>query len=497
MSPLRKLAGQTAIYGISSIIGRLMNFLLTPIYTRIFLEGQYGVITEVYAYITFLLVLLTFGMETTYFRFVSKAKSPLEKEEVFGTSFFFVLGLSAVFMLLMSYFSQPIAEILKYAANPEYVLWFGIIVGLDAIIAIPMAHLRHLSKARTFMSVSLLTIGVNIGLNLFFLVYCRGIYENDPNSTNWLVNTFYNPEIGLGYVFISNLISSVLRLLLLTPLILSIRLRFSPVFLKKAMRYAFPLMILGLAGIANETFDRAFMTHLLPLPEAEARAQLGIYGACYKVALLLSLGIQAFRFAAEPFIFAQEQHLGSKKIYADIMKYYFIVALLISLTLICLPDIALLLIGEEFRAGKGIIPILLAAYVCFGAVFNLSFWYKLNDKTMYGALIAVTGAIITVFLNILLVPKIGFYGAAWATLASYFTMMIFSYFLGQKHYPIPYNVKRICFYILFAFALSMLKLNFSIDNIVASYSISLVLILAFIAAVLLSEKQLYKLLKIR
>jgi len=450
MSSLRTLLGQTAIYGVSSIVGRMVNFfILTPFYTRIFEKGEYGVVTELYAFVAFLLVFLTYGMETAFFRFSSHQSDPVKRQSIFSTGFYSLLATSGLFIIAVYLFEKDITSALGYASRPELILLFAWIVAIDALVTLPFARLRLENKAIYFATVNLVSIAVNIGLNLFFYLYCPAAYANG----NDFVVAFYDPAFGIGYVLVANLIGSLVKLLLLLPAFKGLRHGFDLNLYRRLLPYALPLLFLGLAGIVNETFDRAFFRKISGLPNDEATAQLGIYGACYKVAMLLSIGIQAYRFAAEPFIFSLKKGEERDKIQADIMKYYFVVALFISLALISFDQFALLLIGEEYRVGADVIPILLGAYVCFGAIFNLSFWYKLNDKTLYGALIATAGAIVTVALNLILVPEIGYYGSAWATLAAYLVMMFVSFGLMRRHHPVSYDLKEIASYLLLTGAL--------------------------------------------
>ncbi len=467
MSPLRKLAGQTAIYGVSSILGRVMTFLLTPLYTRVFLREEYGVVTELYAWVAFAIVILTYGMETTFFRFGSKAESTSERDTVFSTAFISILTSTAVFVGLVWMNLEAVSDALRYSGHPEYILYFTLIVALDVLCAIPLARLRMLDKAIPFAAINLISIFTYIGLNLFFLIYCPYAL-NESGFGHSFIKSIYDPSFGIGYIFISNLIASGLKFVLLIPWIGGIKNGWSLSLFKKLMPYAFPLLLLGVGGIINETFDRAFFTELSGLSEEAARVELAVYGACYKVAMLLSIAIQAYRFAAEPFVFSLFGQDNEKKTQADIMKYYVIVGALISLAIMCFLDLALLLVGPEFRSGKGVIPILLAAYLCFGAVFNLSFWYKLGDKTKYGAVIAFVGAGITVLLNVILVPKIGYYGSAWATLAAYLAMLVTSFALSRKHHPIPYDFKAIMKYVGLALGLIIIH-QFLQDNMWIKY----------------------------
>ena len=301
MSPLRSLLGQTAVYGVSSIVGRVMNFfVLTPFYTRIFTRGEYGVVTELYAYVAFLLVILTYGMETAFFRFASKAEEQRERMIIFSTAAISILTTSSLFLLFVITGQNSISEVLGYSSRPEFIVLFGWIIAIDTLVTIPFARLRLEGKAFQFAGINLLSIAVNIGLNLFFFLYCPNALENG----NSFVTEFYKPEFGIGYVFVANLGGSVTKLIFLLPTLVGIRFGFSFRLFKTLLPYSLPLLFLGLAGIVNETFDRAAFEWLSGLPTEEAESELGIYGACYKVAMLLSIGIQAYRFAAEPFIFS-------------------------------------------------------------------------------------------------------------------------------------------------------------------------------------------------
>ncbi len=491
MTALRKLAGQTAIYGVSSIIGRVMNFLLTPLYTRVFVAGEYGVVTELYALVAFLIVFLTYGMETAFFRFGSRAKTAEERNKIFSTALLCLLITSTLFITLISLNLGAVSGFLGYTDHPEYILYFTWIVALDAVATIPLARLRLRDKPIPFASINLLSIFTNIGLNLFFILYCPKAFLDSAAFGHDLIVRFYDPQFGIGYIFLANLISSGVKFLALTPWMSGIRHGFHKSIVKQLLPYALPLLLLGLAGIVNETFDRLLFKRLSGLPDDLAEIQLGIYGACYKVAMLLSIGIQAYRFAAEPFVFSLAENKDRDKTQSDIMKYYFIVAIFITLTILCFLDLAVLLIGESFRSGMGVIPILLAAYVCYGAVFNLSFWYKLNDKTIYGMLIAISGAVVTILLNVLMVPYIGYYGSAWATLGAYLVMLFLSYYLGQQRHPVEYDLKSIFFYIFFGSGLYIVHLILPFEGILG-YIFSAVLVLVFAGTVLKKEKRIFR-----
>ncbi len=320
MNPLKKLAGQTAIYGLSSVVGRLLNYLLVPLYTRYFLPEEYGVVTELYAYVAFLVIILTYGLETAFFRFSQTEKN---NRVVYSTSLISLLFTSLLFIFLMFTFSESISSSIGYPNNQEYVKWFAIIIGLDAISSISFAKLRALNKATRFALIRLVNIFVNIGLNLFFIIYCPYAIENNLPSLNF-VNSVYSSSVGVGYIFVANLFASVVTILMLLPEMINSVWVFDKKLWGKMMIYASPLLIAGLAGITNETIDRILLKYLLP-DNLNVSKEIGLYGAFYKLSIIMILFIQTFRFAAEPFYFAQEREVNSKKIYADVMKYFVIV----------------------------------------------------------------------------------------------------------------------------------------------------------------------------
>jgi O-antigen/teichoic acid export membrane protein len=463
MTALRKLAGQTAVYGVSSIAGRLLNYLLFPLHTRVFEPEAYGAITELYAFVAFLLVTLTYGMETAFFRFAGAEASAEGKSRVFSTAFISILSTTALFLIMVLPNAGSIAGVLDYGDNPNYITYFAIIVGLDVLTTVPFARLRLLNKPLAFVMVNLGSIGLFILLNVFFLMYCPLAFEEEHVIGHSFVQSFYNPAFGIGYVFVANLVSSAFKFALLSPWMRDVFRGFHLSVARKLYPYALPLLLLSLAGIVNETFDRAYFISLSPLPEKEARAALGVYGACYKVAMLLSIGIQAYRFAAEPFVFSIAKG-ESNNTQALVMKYYVIVAALITLTLLCFLDLAMLMVGESMREAAGVVPVLLLAYFCFGVVFNLSFWFKLHDKTRYGALIALLGAAVTIGLNVWLIPIYSYYACAWATLAAYAAMMFLSYFLGQRHHPIAYPLRDIFLYVAVAAGLYLLHILLGFES---------------------------------
>lgn len=443
MNPLKKLASQTAIYGLSSVVGRLLNYLLVPLYTRYFIPEEYGVVTELYAYVAFLVIVLTYGLETAFFRFSQKENN---NRIVYSTSLISLIFTSLLFICFMFSFSENISALIGYSTNQEYVKWFALIIGLDAISSISFAKLRAQNKATRFALIRLVNIFINIGLNLFFIIYCPYVIENDLQSLNF-VNSVYSQSVGVGYIFIANLIASVVTIFMLLPEMINSVWIFDKKLWKKMMIYALPLLLAGLAGMTNETIDRILLKYLLPENINSAR-EIGLYGAFYKLSVIMILFIQTFRFAAEPFFFSQERQVNAKKIYADVMKFFVIVLAFIFLLVTTFYNFFINFLGSDYHDERGflVVSILLLANLFLGIYYNLSIWYKLTEKTIYGAGLAVFGATITVILNFILIPYIGFVGSAVATLICYFSMMIASFILARKHYPIPYNFSRILLY---------------------------------------------------
>ena len=480
MNPLKQLAGQTAIYGLSSIVGRLLNYLLVPLYTRYFIPAEYRVVTELYAYVAFLVIILTYGLETAFFRFSQKQ---YDKKLVYSTSLISLIVSSILFVILMISSQQSIANWWEYPQNPEYIMCFALIIGLDAISAISFAKLREQRKAARFALVRLVNIFINIGLNLFFIIYCPYALENGLPTTDF-VNSVYDPKVGVGYIFIANLFASGVTILMLLPEMIKSSWTFNTMLWKKMMWYAFPLLVAGLAGMTNETIDRILLKQLLPVG-VDKMAAIGVYGAFYKISIIMILFIQTFRFAAEPFFFSQEKQHNSRKTYADVLKYFTILASLIFLSVMLYLDVVKHFIGSSFHSKEGIeiVPILLMANLFLGIYYNLSIWYKLTEKTGYGAILAIFGAVITIILNIILIPKIGFIGSAWATLFCYFSMMIASLLIGRKHYAIPYDLKRVFTYIFLSFALYKISVYFE-----TSMLINTVYLFVFIIVVFVLEK---------
>ncbi|MEY4593624.1 MAG: hypothetical protein RIQ47_34 [Bacteroidota bacterium] len=437
MSIYKKLAGQTAIYGLSSILGRLLNYLLVPLYTRVFETGEYGVVTQFYAYAAFLNILFTYGLETAFFRFNQTENN---RPQVYSTALLSLLLTSVVLFFGITIFAEPIAASFVAADQldhrlPLYVIWFAGILACDAITAIPFARLRQQNKAIRFALIRLVNIVLNIGFNLFFLVGCPKWLAQNPDS--W-VASIYDPSYGVGYVFLSNLLASVVTLLLLLPELRPLTNGFDSALWKKMMRYSLPLMVAGFAGMINETFDRIMLPRLVADPTT-ALDQLGIYGACYKLSIVMTLFVQTFRYASEPFFFSQAGKEDARMIYARVMDWFVLGCAFIFAAVMLFMDIFQLFIGEKFRVGLPVVPILLMANLCLGVYLNISIWYKLTGKTSWGAWFSVFGAVVTVLLNFILIPTLGYIGAAWATLICYALMMVVSYFVGQRFYKVPYD----------------------------------------------------------
>ncbi|MEA3317636.1 MAG: oligosaccharide flippase family protein, partial [Bacteroidota bacterium] len=401
MKHLKNLVGQTLLYGLGTIVPRVLNFLiLTPFFTRTFSKAEYGVFSELYAYVVFLLVLLIYGMETAFFRFT---ESENDYRKVFSTSIISLFVTSSVFLILTNIFSSELASLIGYEHNSQYISWFCIIVAIDAFMAIPFAKLRFLNKATKFGIIKIFNVLINIGLILFFYKLLPIIINNNPNSA---FSVFYNPNMGIGYAFIANLIASVFTFVVLIPEIFNVKLNFDFSLLKRMLKYAFPLLIVGLAGMINEVIDKILLKYLVT-DAGNPMEQVGIYSANYKLAVLMTLFIQMFRYAAEPFFFSRMKDKNAKVLYADVMKYFIVFGLLIFLGVTLYIDIFKHYIGSNFHSGLRIVPIVLLANLFLGIIYNLSIWYKLNNKTKYGAYIAIFGALVTLGLNFLLVPKIG------------------------------------------------------------------------------------------
>ena len=494
MTAIKKLAGQTAIYGIPSILGRVLTYLLVPLYTRVFLPEEYGNVSVFYAYASLLKVILTYGMETAFFRFNEQEK---DKEKVYSTGMISLFVTTTLFLLFISLFSSKVAQWIDYPGYKNYIIWFGWILALDAISAIPFARLRAQNKAKRFATINMVNIILNIGFNLFLILLCPYILHHSADSLfAKFIKLFYRTDWGIEYIFISNLIASIVTLLLLLPEIVITKLKIHPDLWKKMLFYAFPLLFAGMAGIINETFDRLLLRYLLPVSRDMATYQVGIYAACYKISIMMTIFIQAYRYAAEPFFFAQAKEKDAKVLYARIMDYFIIVVSLIFLvTMVYLDDFIMpALVDEKYWGGKGVVPILMLANLFLGVYFNLSIWYKLTGKTSWGAWFSVIGAVITLVLNFWWIPLTsdhliyGYYGSAWATFICYASMMILSYVVGQKYFPIKYNLRKFFGYLGLSFLLYVVSIYIRPDSLLLRIGFHSFLLLIFVVIVWLIEK---------
>jgi O-antigen/teichoic acid export membrane protein len=442
LNPLKRLASQTAVYGVSSVVGRFLNYLLVPLFTYTFAPAQYGVVSEFYAYMGFLAVLLVFGLETGYFRFRDGDGST--PEHVYSTALRFVILTNGAFVLAAWLLRQPVADLLRHGAHPEYIWWVGAILAMDSVGAVAFARLRAEQRAARFAAIKVIEIGVNIGLNLFFIVLCRRAFETNPHSA---LGALWSPAVGVGYIFLANLAGSAVKLVLLGPLLVGVLDGFDRALFARLIRYSLPMVVIGFAGIINEMLDRAALKYLLPYDMTTNMAQLGIYSACYKLSILMSLFIQAFRYAGEPFFFAYARQTGARETYARVLNYFVIFCVMIFLAVTLYIDVFKYFIGAPYRVGLKVVPVLLLANLMLGVYVNLSIWYKLTDQTLMGAWVSLVGAAVTVGLLLWWVPLFGYMGAAWATLVCYATMVLLSWLLGRRYYPVPYDLKRLLGYI--------------------------------------------------
>lgn len=444
MSSIQRFLKQTAIYGITTVVSRLFNFILTPLFTGVFQPGIYAIFTKMYASASLINVILAFGMESTFFRYLNKHED--KKQEVYNNTFFCIAAISTLFLITGIVFSTPIAA--YFATDPSqladykiYVHYFVWLLFIDAICVIPFAKVRADERPMRYSLIKFLNIGSFIGFNLFFLFVVPAIIKYGGWLGQWC-ETWYRTE-WIGYVFISNLIASVLTLILLIPELAKLQLKFDKGLFGKMVAYSWPVLVANLSFVINENLDKMIINQL-----GVSEYNLGVYGAVCKIAVFLSLFITAFRLGAEPFFFSHAKNTNARQTYAMILNYFVIALAVIFVGLIANIDILKHFIDSKYWVGLNAVPFLLLGYVFLGIYVNLSIWYKLSDQTKFGLYISVAGALITIILNILLVPKYGYMGSAWVSMLAYFVMMLISYVLGQKHYPIPYNLKRMIIYLL-------------------------------------------------
>jgi len=472
MNDVKKLAGQTLVYGLGTIVPRFLNYIvLTPFYTRVFInKAEYGVVTELYAWMVIALILLTYGMETAYFRFANKENDPAK---VYSTSIITLLTTSASFAFLVFCFIGPVSSFFNYSDHPEYIKMFALIVAIDAFSAIPFAYLRSKKKPLIFSTLKILNVVVSLGLAYFFLKFAPDILKN---GGTWVLKV-YNPDFKVGYVFLSNLLGSLFTLILLLPFIIQVKPSFDMGLLKRMLSYSWPLLVGGLAGCLNDVLDKILLRRMLG---DEGLATVGVYGAGYKVAILMSLFIQMYRFAAEPFFFERAGHKDRKETYVITMKYFVIAMVILYLGINLYMDFVQILIGRIYRESLVIVPIVSLAYLMFGIFINQSIWYKIEDKTIIGVYLTIIGAAVTVLLNILFIPRFGYMASAWATFASYFTMVIASFWIGQKHYPVNYDIKGMILYIGMAVIMILIQRLINSHSVLINTLVATALMLLFI-----------------
>ena len=461
MGKLKTIFKDTAIYGLSSIVGRFLNYLLVPLYTAKFsaASGGYGIITNIYAYVALILVLLTFGMETTYFRFTNKTHT--DSETVYSTTLISVGTVSLLFAVLVLLLLSPISQLMGYGEHPDYVGVMAVTVAIDAFLCIPFAHLRQQKKALKFAALKLLNIVMSILLNVFYFVWMNG---ND-----------------VGYVFYINLFCTAMLAVCLMTEYVGFRWKLDTKLLRTMLSYSWPILVLGIAGILNQTADKMLFPYIYQ--GADMREQLGIYGACSKIAMIMAMITQAFRFAYEPIVFAGVKDKDQHEMYTQAMKYFVIFTLLAFLLVVGYMDILKYIVrNQDYWVGLKVVPIVMAAEIMMGIYFNLSFWYKLIDKTIWGAVFSGIGCLVLLVVNIVFVPRYGYMACAWGGFAGYGVAMLASYFVGQKYYPLAYPLKEIGMYVVIAVVLTMAMYKVHEDQPMwLSLTVNTLLILIFVA----------------
>ena len=496
MASIKKLASQTAYYGISSILGRMLNYALVPLHTRVLLHQQdYGVVGELFSYVTFLNIIFLYGMETTFFRFASKAE---DQQKIYNNTFSSVLFTTIALCSILFLSSPYLLNLLSLGNSTalyriEYIYLFIAIMGIDAITAIPFAKLRLDNRPFKFAGIRIAIITINVFLNIYFLLFCPYWKSLHPDS---ILASFYVETNGVYYIFLSQFIATAATLIFLYKEIIQVKLRWVWNEMKPLLIFALPLLFGGLAGMTNETLDRILLKYYLPGTMEERLAQIGIYNAAYKLSIFMTLAVQAFRMAAEPFFFSIHKNEDSKAVYAKVMNYFVLVCTVIFLGVVLHLSLFELILGEGYRAGLGVVPILLFANLFLGIYMNLSIWYKVSDKTIYGAYITFIGAILTIVLNIVLIPKLGYLGSAYATAICYFAMSAICYFAGQKYYHVPYSVKTIFKYIflmLVFYAVSIgIKSFLPSSSLILNQSVDTLLFIIYIGYAFLQFKNLRK-----
>ena len=473
MGKLTTIFKDTAIYGLSSIIGRFLNYLLVPLYTAQFsaASGAYGIITNIYAYVALAMVLLTFGMETTYFRFTNKTHT--DSETVYGTTLITVGSISLLFAVLVLLLLSPISQLMGYGDHPDYVGVMAVTIAIDAFLCIPFAHLRQQRKALKFAALKLLNIMVSILLNLIYFYFMEGK--------------------DVGYVFYINLACTVMLAVCLITEYTGFRWRLDTKLLRTMLSYSWPILVLGIAGILNQTADKMLFPYIYK--GSDMHAQLGIYGACSKIAMIMAMITQAFRFAYEPIVFAGVKDKDQREMYTKAMKYFIIFTLLAFLIVVGYIDLLKYIVrNSDYWVGLKVVPIVMAAEIMMGIYFNLSFWYKIIDKTIWGAVFSGIGCAVLLLVNIIFVPKYGFMACAWGGFAGYGVAMLASYFVGQKYYPLNYPLKDIALYVwLTIMAFTVMVIVRGSQSLLVSLSVNTLFILLFVVVIIRRDLPMSKL----
>lgn len=444
MTSIKKLAGQTVWYGMPRIVARFLNFGVSLLSFRLFGPGDSYPFTQVYAVVPFLNILFTYGLETSFFRFAQTH----DKNKLYNTLNVSILVTTVLFTAILFLFKSPLTSFIGMEQHPEYVTWMLWIVFFDTLYTLPMSKLRLEERPRKYAFINVFSIVLNVALVLFFYYVAKPAHEKHPAS---ILAQLYNPEVGIGYFILANMIASAVTLLLLYKEFKSFRFRFDKGLWREVMHYSYPLIIVGFGGMINEMLSRLVYQRVLDIGEKQEQYELGVFGANYKLAVLITIFIQVFRLAAEPFFFNQSRSEGAQRSYARVMKFFVIACCFMFLAVSLFLELWKVLIASrhpEYAEGIHIVPILAMGSVFLGIYYNLSVWYKLTNKNMFGAYITIAGAVITIVLNIVLVPKFRYVGAAWATFLCYAFMMVISYIQGQKYYPVPYARKKLITYIV-------------------------------------------------
>ncbi len=482
MAGLKSLAKDTAIYGMSSIIGKFLNYLLVPLHTAVLpvASGEYGVVSNMYAFTALILILLTFGMETGFFRFANKSGE--DPKKVYANALIYVGGLSLIFLVLCFSFLHPLSNLLDYNDHPEYVGMIVIVVALDSFSSIPFAYLRYKKRPIKFASIKILSIILNISLNLFFLLICPWLVKHYPGSVSW----FYDPHYMVGYIFGINVVTSLIQFFFFIPELHGFSYKIDKKLMKQMISYSFPILVLGLVGVLNQSIDKMIYPFLFT-DRQEGLVQLGIYSATSKIAMVMAMFTQAFRYAYEPFVFGKNSEGDNRGMYASAMKYFLIFSLLAFLVVMLYLDILRHLVNSQYWEGLSVVAIVMGAEILKGIYFNLSFWYKLIDETKWGAYFSIVGCAVIMLMNIMLVPKYGYVASAWASVAGYGVITILSYWLGQKKYPIKYDIKGIGKYMLLAALLYVASSLIPVHNFYLRMLFHTVLLVVFLAYVTKSD----------